>query len=216
MKIFFAIVIVAVIAITVFINHLKPDYSGEIKLKNIENETTVYFDDYGVPHIYAQNKKDAMIALGYVHAQDRLWQMELMRRIAPGRLSELFGNIALKNDKFFTGLGIEEASAKAINNLDKNSEVYKLSMAYLDGINQFIEKGPTPIEFLLLGVKKEKFELKDIYNVFGYMSFSFAMGQKTDPLLSELRDKLGDNYVKDLGIVPDPTKTLIKNAKETA
>lgn len=216
LKIFFAIVIVVVIAITVFINHLKPDYSGTIKLKNIEKETTVYFDDYGIPHIYAQNKKDAMIALGYVHAQDRLWQMELMRRIAPGRLSELFGNIALKNDKFFAGLGIEEASAKAISELDKNSEVYKLSMAYLDGINQFIENGPTPIEFLALGVKKEKFELKDIYNVFGYMSFSFAMGQKTDPLLSELRDKLGDDYIKDLGIVPDPTKTLIKNSKETA
>ncbi len=51
LKIFFAIVIVLVIAITVFINHLKPDYSGEIKLKNIEQETTVYFDDYGIPHV---------------------------------------------------------------------------------------------------------------------------------------------------------------------
>jgi penicillin amidase len=62
-----------------------------------------------VPHIYATNSKDAMMALGYVHAQDRLWQMELMRRIAPGRLSEIFGSVALKNDKIFAGLGIEEA-----------------------------------------------------------------------------------------------------------
>jgi penicillin amidase len=67
-----------------------------------------------VPHIYAATNKDAMTALGYVHAQDRLWQMELMRRIAPGRLSEIFGKVALKNDKFFSGLGIEVASAKAI------------------------------------------------------------------------------------------------------
>ena len=62
----------------------KPKYEGELSIKNISKETTVYFDNYGVPHIYAVNQKDAMTALGYVHAQDRLWQMELIRRIAPG------------------------------------------------------------------------------------------------------------------------------------
>ena len=136
LKILGVLLLLLVIAATVFFFRLKPNYSGEIKLKDIEKETTVYFDDYGIPHIYAQNKKDAMIALGYVHAQDRLWQMELMRRIAPGRLSEIFGSLALKNDKFFAGLGIEEASAKAIAQLDKKSEAYQLAMAYLDGINQ--------------------------------------------------------------------------------
>ena len=101
--------------------YLKPKYEGELQLKNIQKETTVYFDEFGVPHIYATNSQDAMMALGYVHAQDRLWQMELMRRIAPGRLSEIFGSVALKNDKFFAGLGIEEASTKAIAALDKIS-----------------------------------------------------------------------------------------------
>jgi penicillin amidase len=216
LKILVVFILVIAVAAAIFIYHEKPIYKGNLTLKNISNETTVYFDEYGVPHIYAQNKKDAMVALGYVHAQDRLWQMELMRRIAPGRLSELFGSLALKNDKFFAGLGIEEASAKAIANLDKNSEAYQLSMAYLDGINQFIEKGPTPVEFLAVGVKKEKYELKDIYNVFGYMSFSFAMAQKTDPLLTELRDRLGENYLKELGVDPTNKTTLIKNAKDTS
>ena len=78
-----------------YLIYTKPNYDGKISLKNISKETTVYFDDYGVPHIYASNEQDAMIALGYVHAQDRLWQMELLRRIAPGRLSELFGTKAL-------------------------------------------------------------------------------------------------------------------------
>jgi penicillin amidase len=76
--------------------YLKPKYEGEVQL---QIQTTVYFDDFGVPHIYANNSIDAMTALGYVHAQDRLWQMELMRRIAPGRLSEI-GKVALKNDTF--------------------------------------------------------------------------------------------------------------------
>jgi penicillin amidase len=213
LKILGIILIVFALSLVVYVYHLRPVYEGKIQLKNITKETNVYFDDYGIPHIYAQNRKDAMEALGYVHAQERLWQMELMRRIAPGRLSELFGKIALKNDQFFAGLGIEEASEKAIQNLDKNSEAYLLSIAYLDGVNQFIENGVTPIEFTLLGVKKEKYELKDIYNVFGYMSFSFAMAQKTDPLLTELREKLGDAYIKDLGIDPTANTTLIRNAK---
>lgn len=197
-----------------YFNSLKPDYSGKISLSGIENETTVYFDDYGIPHIYAQNQYDATTALGYVHAQDRLWQMELMRRIAPGRLSEIFGKDMLKNDQFFVSLGIEEASKKSIEKLDKNGEVYKLAVAYLNGINQFIENGSTPIEFTLVGIEKEKYELNDIYNILGYMSFSFAMAQKTDPLLSVIQEKLGDAYIKELNINSDPNTTFIKNSKE--
>lgn len=213
LKIVGVLLLVLVVSALAYVYHQKPTYEGELKLDGIAKTTTVYFDEYGVPHIYADSKSDAMTALGYLHAQDRLWQMELVRRIAPGRLSEIFGSIALKNDKFFAGLGIEEASAKAIDSLDKKSETYLLSLAYLNGVNQFIEKGPTPIEFSLVGVQKEKYTLKDIYNVFGYMSFSFAMAQKTDPLLTELKEKLGDDYVKELGITPTPNTTMIRNTK---
>ncbi len=209
-----AVVVLLVLGLCIYGFYLKPKYEGEVQLKNIEKETTVYFDEFGVPHIYADNSKDAMEALGYVHAQDRLWQMELMRRIAPGRLSEIFGSVALKNDTFFAGLGIEEASAVAIATLDKKSPSYQLTLAYLDGINQYIEEGKTPIEFQLIGVKKEKFTLKDVYNIFGYMSFSFAMAQKSDPLLTDIRNKYGMDYLKDFGIDGSFNTTRIKNAKE--
>jgi penicillin amidase len=209
-----SLVVIITIALIIYGFYLKPKYEGELQLKNIQKETTVYFDEFGVPHIYADNSKDAMEALGYVHAQDRLWQMELMRRIAPGRLSEIFGSVALKNDKFFAGLGIEEASAKAIVALDKNSPSYQLTLAYLDGINQYIEEGTTPLEFRLVGVKKEKFTIKDVYNIFGYMSFSFAMAQKSDPLLTDIRNKYGMDYLKDFGIDGSFNTTRIKNAKE--
>ncbi|TRX02377.1 penicillin acylase family protein [Flavobacterium gawalongense] len=210
-----SLVVIITIALIGYGFYLKPKYDGEVQLKNIQKETTVYFDEFGVPHIYANNSKDAMEALGYVHAQDRLWQMELMRRIAPGRLSEIFGSVALKNDTFFAGLGIEEASAKAIAALDENSSSYQLTMAYLDGINQYLEEGKTPIEFSLVGVKKEKFTIKDVYNIFGYMSFSFAMAQKSDPLLTDIRNKYGMEYLKDFGIDGSFNTTRIKNAKET-
>ncbi|MFH6934531.1 penicillin acylase family protein [Flavobacterium sp. FlaQc-30] len=212
----FLLVLVVVIGIGLcaYIFHLKPKYEGELQLKNLQKETTVYFDEYGVPHIYADSEKDAMTALGYVHAQERLWQMELLRRIAPGRLSEIFGSVALKNDTFFSGIGIEEASAKAISKLDKNSVSYKLTQAYLDGINQYLDEGTTPIEFTLVGVKKQKFTINDVYNIFGYMSFSFAMAQKTDPLLTDIRNRYGAAYLKDLGIEGEFNSTQIKSSKE--
>lgn len=206
-----SVIIIIAAAVYIYLLTTKPVYEGEQQLKNLQNETTVYFDDFGVPHIYAKNQKDAMTALGYVHAQDRLWQMELMRRIAPGRLSEIFGSAMLKNDKFFSGLGINEASEKAIAALDKNSESYRLTTAYLDGINQYIEEGKTPLEFRLLGITKQKLTIKDVYNIFGFMSFSFALAPKTDPLLTNIRDQLGKEYLKDLGLDGSLGTTRLKN-----
>ena len=195
--------------------YLKPTEEGEQTLNHIKKQTTVYYDEYGIPHIYANSQEDAMTTLGYVHAQDRLWQMELMRRIAPGKLSEIFGSVMLKTDKFFSGLGIAENTQKNIANLDKNSQAYKLTMAYIDGINQYIEEGKTPLEYQLLGINKQKFTLTDVYNIFGYMSFSFAMAQKTDPLLTDIRNKYGDAYLKDFGLDGSLSATQLKSFKGT-
>jgi penicillin amidase len=210
--IFIAVILIAAtICIYFYLQSTKPTYEGEIALKNISETTEVYFDEYGIPHIYAQNEKDAMTALGYVHAQDRLWQMELLRRIAPGRLAELFGNKVAKTDMFFAGLGIDEYSENSIAQIDKNSETYKLSLAYLDGINQYLENGKTPVEFTLLGLEKKPFTIKDVYNIFGFMSFSFAMAQKTDPLMTDIRDNLGQDYLKDFGLDGSLGTVLLKN-----
>jgi len=73
-----------------------------------------------------------------------------------------------------------------------------LTQAYLEGVNQFIEEGKTPLEFTLAGVEKEEYTIRDIYNVFGYMSFSFAVAHKTDPLLTEIKEKLGTSYLSEL------------------
>jgi penicillin amidase len=208
---FVALIALLVLGIFGYYVYKAPQYEGTAEVAGLTQETQVYFDDYGVPHIYAQNQVDAMRALGYVHAQDRLWQMELMRRIAPGRLSELFGSKALENDRFFAGLGIDENSAAAAAVLDKKSKAYQLAQAYLDGVNQYIDEGKTPIEFDLVGVNKEPFTLKDMYNIFGYMSFSFAMAQKTDPLLTDIRDAWGMNYLSDFGLDGALAKTRLQS-----
>jgi penicillin amidase len=215
LKILLGLLTILIISLYAVTNHLKPTYSGTIDLSKLSTESIVKFDDFGIPHIYAENEEDALRSLGYVHAQDRLWQMELMRRIAPGQLSEIFGEIALENDILFAGLGIEEASEKAIKLMDKNGAPYKLSTAYLDGVNQFIENGQTPIEYRLLKLKKRKFTLKDSYNIIGYMAFSFAMAHKTDPVLSSIQSKFGDQYIAELGIKIPKNSTFIQNYNDT-
>ena len=204
------LLITAGIGGTLYKNSLEPIYKGKVDIKGLENSVEVYYDDYGIPHIYADNDLDAMTALGYVHAQDRLWQMELVSRISAGRLSEIFGAIALESDKFYLSLGIDEKAKEIVANIDTSTDFYKESMAYLKGVNNFVKNGATPIEFTVIGVDKDLFTLVDIYNVFGYMGYGFAMGNQTDPLLSAIHEKLGDSYIENLNLVIDPNTTLIK------
>ena len=212
-KIVFLVCVLVFVAAWLYSRTLYPTYEGELSLENLSENVTVHFDENGVPHINAETQKDAYTALGYVHAQDRLWQMELIRRIAPGRLSEIFGDKLVETDVFFAGLGLVEDANESITKIDINSEAYKLTIAYLDGVNQFVEEGATPIEYNLIGLEKTKFTVNDVYNVFGYMSFSFAIAQKTDPLLQEIKEKLGDNYLAELEIPIYSNTALLKSEK---
>jgi penicillin amidase len=214
-KIVLLLFILIVVGVWLFSLTLHPVYNGTLELTSISDKVTVHYDEVGVPHINAQNQQDAYTALGYVHAQDRLWQMELVRRISAGRLAEVFGRDLVRTDRFFLGLGIEEAAEKTIKNLDKTSEVYKMTAAYLNGVNQFINEGATPLEFYLTGIEKEKYTIKDVYNVFGYMAFSFAVAHKTDPLLTEVKEKLGAVYFDELNGANYENLTLIKNEKNS-
>ncbi|MBT8264708.1 MAG: penicillin acylase family protein, partial [Muriicola sp.] len=114
---------------------LKPSYSGTKELPGLTAEVSVWYDSYGIPHIYGESEVDAFRALGYVHAQDRLWQMELLRRVAVGGLSEVFGQELVKTDRFFLSLGIDEASKKTVAELDATSNPMRISQAYIEGIN---------------------------------------------------------------------------------
>ena len=173
--VFLVLVVLIVIAGFGIVQMLKPSYDGVVDTPGLKAEVTVYYDNYGIPHIYAKNELDAFRTLGYVHAQDRLWQMELLRRIARGRLSEVFGRDLVETDKFMLSLGIDEATKKTLATLDYDSQMVQEAQAYLDGINLFVEEGPTPIEFHLTSLEKQPFTLEDVFNTIGYMSFSFAL-----------------------------------------
>jgi penicillin amidase len=199
---------------------IRPDYSGEISLKGLSSPVEIYFDDYGVPHIYANNKEDMYMAFGYQHAQERLWQMELLRRLAPGRLTEVFGEVptVVEADRFFRTLSINQYSVESARQLRAkgDTEVLKSLEAYLAGINAFIEDGYTPIEYTLTGLDKTPFTLEDVYNVLGYMCFSFASAQRIDPWITAAQAKVGSTYMNDLSIHVDPETELIKNYPDYA
>ncbi len=212
-----ALILIAVVGAYIYLQTLKPSYSGEFELNNLTEVVEVKYDNFGIPHIEASNVEDAYRALGYVHAQDRLWQMELMRRIAPGRLSEMFGKDLVETDKLFKTIGIHRVAQKEAANFDKipNEELKSSVKAYINGINQFIDNGPTPIEFLLLGLEKEHYTIEDIYNVMGYIAFSFAEAQKSDPIVTQIYKNLGKEYLHDLDIVPTGQTEMIKNYPRT-
>ena len=90
----------------VYLHTKLPQRSGEIVLPGLKHKVQVFFDEWAVPHIEAQNEHDAYLALGYLHAQDRLFQLELMIRVAQGRLSEILGEDMIDADRYFRTLGI--------------------------------------------------------------------------------------------------------------
>ncbi len=212
----FFLLLVLVIAGFFFVQRMKPDYEGEKDLKGLSGKVEVFYDIYGIPHIYGNSEEDTFRALGYVHAQDRLWQMELLRRVAAGGLAEVFGKDLIGTDKMFLALGIDDATSQTLANMDQKAPMLQISQAYLDGINQFVDEGPTPIEFYLTGIEKRSFSLRDILNSIGYMGYSFAMAQKTDPLLTHLRDTLGAEYLTDLGISAKGLTGKMRNKTNSA
>ncbi len=192
--------LVGVAVILIYLTSQKPQYNGSLALDGLQKKVEVVYDYYGVPHIYADNEEDAYYALGFVHAQDRLFQMEMTRRVASGRLAELLGAEFVKVDAFFKTLGLaEHAAASADQYMKGDSLPYqRAAKAYLKGINTFIRNGRTPVEFTMLGIEKEEYTINDLYLSTEYMAFNFAMAFRTDPLMSFVRYKLGSSYYRDL------------------
>ncbi|MEM6321958.1 MAG: penicillin acylase family protein, partial [Bacteroidota bacterium] len=191
---------------------LKPTYKGSLTLEGLDNQVEVYFDKYGIPHIYAQSETDAQFALGYVHAQDRLWQLELIRRLGKGQLAEILGEPVVKTDRFFRTINSYETvkkTTKAFHEWPDDDPVKQATLAYYEGVNQFIKNGPTPIEFQILGIEKEELSVEDCYAVLGYTAFSFAQAFRTDPIVTNIQNKWGTNYLNDLDVHWHPDAQMI-------
>jgi len=179
-----------------YLHSKQPQRSGTLTLAQLSAPVSVRYDERGVPHIRAGNEIDMYRALGFVHAQDRLFQMEMMRRLAQGELAEVLGPKLVEVDQLFRTLGIREYAKNAAAKIDLTSSSTLTLLAYLDGINQFQATHPAPLEFELLGIPKRPFTVQDTLAVSGYLAYSFAAAFRTEPTLTYVRGKLGSDYLK--------------------
>ena len=200
------LIAVVLIAGVIMITGIKrgglPQYSGELELSGLTGEVTVYRDERGMPHIYALNEHDLYFATGFVSAQERLWQMDLIRRATTGRLSEIFGDDYIQTDLFLRSLDMTTKSKTILSNHEK--EMVDRLQAYSDGVNAYIKKAGRrlPPEFRILSYRPDEWKLEDIANIIGYMGWDLASGNLSADIFNyRMINKLGQEKAADL--IPD-------------
>ncbi len=149
-----AAVLVAVAVLSyVTVRRSYPDLSGEVRLQGLRSEVTVLRDQWGVPQVYADDERDLFMAQGFVHAQDRFYEMDFRRHVTAGRLAELVGDAAVETDAFVRTLGWRRVAEQELALLDDRTRA--LLDAYARGVNAYIEDRSGPqlsLEYSVLGL----------------------------------------------------------------
>ena len=164
----FFILCLALVALgcaSLFLRAGVPQVEGTIGGLPVQAPVEVIRDGYGIPHIFARDDHDLMVAIGYVHAQDRLWQMEMFRRMSVGRLAEVAGPSMLELDHWARLIGLPRMRADLAARIDDREKA--LAAAYLEGINTYLarNKNDLPLEFQKLGFVPEPWTVEDLYSV---------------------------------------------------
>lgn len=173
-----ALIMLALITGLIIITGIKrgaiPKYEGEMSLTGLSGDVTVYRDERGMPHIYANDEHDLYYAVGYVTAQERLWQMDVIRRATQGRISEIFGKDYVYDDLFLRCLDIPAKSNRVIAGEDP--AIISCMQAYADGVNNYIKDAgeKLPPEFKILSYKPDPWTLENIANIIGYIGWDLA------------------------------------------
>src|SRR6185369_4349204 len=169
-----------------------PEVDGRLAVPGLTAPVEIVRVEPGVPHIYAQNAHDLFFSQGYVHAQDRLWQMELNRIVGDGRVSALFGESALELDKIMRVFGVSQAAARDWQVISPDSRA--LLTAYADGVNAYLatHKGRLPVEFTILGVEPRPWTPIDSLTWGKLMSLNLSLNHPFEILRAHLIAKLGE------------------------
>ena len=183
-------------------------HDGAIQLSGLEQPVEVIRDRWGVPHIYAQDTHDLLFAQGFVHAQDRLFQMEFWRRLGSGRLAEVLGPLALDVDRWMRVLGLRRAAEKDLVLLDQESR--SLMTAYASGVNAYIDRGKFPLEFTLLRYRPERWQITDSLTWIKFMDWTLSVNWESELLRAQLIAHLGPELAASLdGPYPNASPTTL-------
>ncbi|MEJ2723093.1 MAG: penicillin acylase family protein [Deltaproteobacteria bacterium] len=197
-SIFLSLVIMVCVAGYVWVKSTVPDYSGEITAP-VRAPVKIVRDAYGVPYVLAESEEDGFVGVGLAMAQDRMFQMELIRRAAQGRLSEVLGPGLVETDKLFLALTALKSLEEHYREL---SPELKLCMeAFSKGVNLFLETGPLPLEFRVLGFKPAPWRPADFLGVALIMAWDQSSAWSIDLTAAAVADKLGPEAAR--GFFPD-------------
>ena len=172
-----------------------------VGLDALADTVVVIRDARGVPHVFAKHDLDAITALGFVTAQDRLFQMDFLRRVGSGRLSEAMGRETVDTDRFLRQIGMEwGARANARQATSEAGVEARLASAYHEGVNAYLATLRTkdlPLEFRLLGYRPAPFELADLYRLLQFMTYDLTF-RTDDPGYATLLRQLGEEDFEQL------------------
>jgi penicillin amidase len=191
------LIVAAIIAAAVIINPFgasplnKYTKSGELSLAGMKASVTVHRDEKGMAYIYARNLEDLLMAQGFVAAQDRLFQMELIKLFTSGRISELVGEQAKDLDIRMRTLGFQRNAKKHAKLLNDKTRTFL--QKYVDGVNAFIKTRPQSIhlEFKLAGVSPSLWSIADSLTILYYMGWASAANIESEIIAQMLIEKLG-------------------------
>lgn len=198
-----AALLVAIAACYLYLRQSLPAHSGEIKLTGLGAQAEVVRDAHAIPHIYAASWDDAWFALGFVHAQDRLWQMEMNRRIAAGRVAEAVGERGLEIDKFMRTLGMRKIAEQNAAALDADTR--RVLERFAAGVNAFLaqRKGPLPPEFLVFGIEPEPWTIVDSVSWGKMMQWDLSGNWRGELFRLRLSERLKPHQIAEL-LAPYP------------
>jgi penicillin amidase len=183
------LVLVGFIAFTRFTRAAIPRVSGNVQAEGLSAPVEIVRDEYGVPHIYAQTPEDLYFAQGYVHAQERFWQMEFQRHTGHGRLSEIFGESTLATDRYLRHFGFSDLAQQSYEMADDRT---KLALeSYAAGVNAYIsqrEPAQLGLEFALLGLQGVTWEIEPWTPADSLIWGQMMIYDQSDKLGTELRN----------------------------
>ncbi len=190
LRLVIALVVVATLAGAYLFYRAMPSYSGTERLPGLSAEVRVFRDSYGVPHIFAASMDDAARALGYLHAGERLFQMERQRRVGQGRMAEIAGADLLDVDKFIRTLGFYREAEASVSAMSPAAQ--RRLQAYADGVNAFLDghKDALPPEFLISGVRPEPWKPADSIVWGKVMALQLSNNRELEALRAHLSQKL--------------------------
>lgn len=174
-----------------------PDELDNYKCE-VMDPSYIYRNLLGVPHIVSVSEYDLFFSLGFVHAQDRLWQMDYSRRIAEGRLSEIFGRKYVNFDKYIKIIGLKKIANSLYLSISQKSK--DILSAYASGVNSYIKKSRNnlPLEFGSIDYQPDLWKPQDCLLLLRLQSFQSSMSFKSDILYGQLVDKYGIEFFKQL------------------